>query len=524
MSGTNWIGRWRGELLAGLSSGILLALCFPPFPTRFLAAVALVPVFAYFLRVGRLSWKRAFAVGFLLGVAFFTTLLFWILKLIPASGVTMPWIMGPALALLVAYLSCYTAVFTLVLSRLTNRLGAGALFAAPALWSLVEFARSHGELGFSWGILANALAIHPLAIQGVSFYGPFGLSLVLVFLNVCAAWALFARGRGARLAAVAAFIAIAGGHLLWGSLEISCYDRTKVRLDGENSVAVMQPNIDLARKFDPAFRDSVFTQMEKYSVAAGQHGAQLIIFPETAAPVSFKVTPRYLGWLEAIAHGSGVDILTGYVDHTVKDGVWIAHNAAALISKEGILAGNYHKIDLLPFGEKMPWSEYFPALSKLDFGQANFIAGKKQTVFVSSAGKFGVLICFESTFSDFTRRYIQNGADFLVNITNDGWFGNNQGPVQHAEMAILRSVENRVTLFRAAYTGVSMIVDPVGRVEQRLGPFTEGMIYGSAERGAGLTIYTKYGSVIYFLLVAANLALVCVSLLARRPRGAGPRA
>jgi apolipoprotein N-acyltransferase len=91
-------------------------------------------------------------------------------------------------------------------------------------------------------------------------------------------------------------------------------------------------------------------------------------------------------------------------------------------------------------------------------------------------------------------------------------------------MAILRSVENRVTLFRAAYTGVSLIVDPVGRVEQRLGPFTEGMIYGSAERGSGLTIYTKHGSVVYFLLAALNLALVCVPLLASRPRGAGPRA
>jgi apolipoprotein N-acyltransferase len=277
----------------------------------------------------------------------------------------------------------------------------------------------------------------------------------------------------------------------------------------------MQPDVDLEKKFDPAYRDSIFSQMEKYTAIAANHGAGLILFPETAAPVSFKATPQYLGLLESFAHGDRIDILTGYVDHTVANNAWIAHNAAALISKDGMLTGNYHKMFLLPFGEKMPWSQYFPALAKLDFGQANFIPGTEQTIFDSGVGKFGVLICFESTFSGFTRRYVRNGADFLVNITNDGWFGNNQGPVQHAEMAILRAVENRVTLFRAAYTGVSMVVDPVGRVTRRLGLFTEGMIYGSADRSLGGTFYTKHGDAIYFAMTLACLLLV----FAKAPRG-----
>jgi apolipoprotein N-acyltransferase len=289
-----------------------------------------------------------------------------------------------------------------------------------------------------------------------------------------------------------------------------------VRLNGENGVAVNQPNVNLGLKFERSYRDSIFMQMERYCGVASAHGAELIIFPETAAPVSFKATPEYLAWLETMARSGPIDILTGYVDHTVKDNEWLAHNAAALISKNGALTGNYHKVNLLPFGEKMPWSQYFPVLSKLDFGQANFIAGKEQTIFHSTVGKFGVLICFESSFSDFTRRYVQNGADFLVNITNDGWFGDNQGPIQHAEMAILRAVENRVTLFRAGYTGVSMVVDPVGRIEARLGPFEEGMIYGSAFRSPHETFYTRHGYAVYFALVIVNLALVCAVLLRRR--------
>jgi apolipoprotein N-acyltransferase len=515
--GENWFVRWREELVAGISSGVLLALSFPPFPTRFLAALALVPVIRYYMVRPRPGLRRAIGLGFILGISFFLPLLFWIIELIPAAGATMPWIMGPALMLLVGYLSCYTALFTVALSFVAKRFGARGLLAAPALWSLVEYVRSHGELAFSWGNVANALAIHPPAIQGVSIYGPFGLSFVIVLANLCVAWALFGRGQRTRVSAAAALVAIVAGHLVWGATEIDRFDETKTAINGPGSVAVMQPDIDLGLKFDPAFRDSVFTQMERYAAIAADHGAGLIIFPETAAPVSFKATPQYLGLLEAIARGDGIDILTGYVDHTVKDNTWIAHNAAALISREGKLAGNYHKMNLLPFGEKVPWSQYFPALAKIDFGQANFVPGKEQTIFTSSEGKFGVLICFESTFSGFTRRYVREGADFLVNITNDGWFGNNQGPVQHAEMAILRSVENRVTLFRSAYTGVSMIVDPVGRVTQRLGLFTEGMIYGSAERSTGETYYTKHGEAVYFAMTFLFLAAAVVPLPRRRP-------
>jgi apolipoprotein N-acyltransferase len=543
-----WPGRWKEELFAGAASGFLLALSFPPFPTRFLAVVALVPLFRYYLvkhaagsrciavdaasaercyadMIGdadggcfplRAWLKRGFVLGFVLGVAFFATLLFWIVKLIPASGVTMPWVLGPGLALLVGYLSCYTGLVTLALSFLTYRLGVWAVFAGPALWSLAEFARSHGELGFSWGVLANALAIHPTAIQGVSVYGPFGLSFVLVLLNLLVSIAVFGGSWPRRVAAAIAFIALAAGHLLWGGAEIDRFDRTKVRLSPTDNVAVVQPNIDLALKWNEAFRDSVFDQMERFSIEAAAHGATLIIFPETAAPVSFKATPQYLGRLESIARGNRIDILTGYVDHTIKDGQWQPENAAAMIRSDGVMAGNYHKVNLLPFGEKMPFSQFFPSLSKANFGQANFIAGTKQTLFNSSAGTFGVLICFESTFAGYTRRYVENGADFLVNITNDGWFGSSRGPIQHAEMAILRSVENRVTLFRAAYTGVSMVVDPAGRIQEELGLFVEGMIYGAAERAAKPTIYTKHGSSIFFGMVLVDLVLTCVPLALRR--------
>lgn len=530
---------WGEETIAGGASGMLLALCFPPFPTRYLAAVALLPLLAYFRArlparaaelaeaqtrdgrrksIRRIMLERGAFAGFALGVAFFSTLLYWILNLIPASGVVTRWILFPALVILVLYLSCYTALFGLGLALFVSRLGRAAVWAAPALWSLAEYARSHGELAFSWGVLANALAARPIAMQGLAVYGAFGLSLVLVLLNVLAAVAVSSR-RGTRVAVGAVFAAIAAGHLFWGKAQIERLDGSGTVLGGARAIAVVQPNVDLALKWEEAYRDSIFRQMERYVALAAREGARLVVFPETAAPVSFKTSPEYLGRLQHAARENGVDVLTGYVDHSRAAGEWRSHNAAMLVARSGMPAGNYHKVNLLPFGEKIPWSQHVPALSKIDFGQANFIAGSNRTIFESDAGSFGVLICYEAAFADYTRRYALDGVDFFVNITNDGWFGPGPGPRQHAEMAVLRAVENRVTLARAAYTGVSMIVDPAGRIRGRIGLFEEGMILGTPLRSAARPFYTRHGDATFFVMALASIVLA--GLLARRDGAAG---
>ena len=167
-----------------------MAFSFPPFPTRALACIALVPLFWCFYRAaprassrdrgGHVSdrpLKRGFVLGYTTGIVFFIILLYWISNLIPASSARMPWLMVPAVIVLTLYLSLYPALFSLTLAALVRRWGRIALAAAPALWTLTEFARSRGELGFSWGILASSLAVHPEAIQGLSIYGPF-LSLI----------------------------------------------------------------------------------------------------------------------------------------------------------------------------------------------------------------------------------------------------------------------------------------------------------------------------------------------------------
>jgi apolipoprotein N-acyltransferase len=501
---------------------------------RYLSLIALVPVMRYFILttggpVDRSNAaagepierpnRRAFALGYSLGIAYFLTLLYWIANLIPASSARMPWLMIPATILLVLYLSCYTALFTLCQSFLLRRFGGAAIFAAPALWSLLEIARSRGELGFPWGILSNALVRFPVAVQGVSVYGPFGLSLVIVLVNLLVAFALFGRRWGGRAAAVVAAIVIIAGHLVWGAREIDRFDgggRATENRAGHRRAAVIQPNTDLAIKWNPAYRDTIFGWIEEWTVRGGAAGVDIVVFPETAAPISFSHQTTYVRRLKRFARDNEVDLFTGFIDHTRVNDQWRPHNAAGLFNREGETAGYYIKVNLLPFGERMPFGQYIPFLGDLDFGQAEFVPGTVQTLFRSRAGTFGALICFESTFADYTRRYVLNGADFLVNITNDGWFGSTVGPRQHAETAVMRAVENRVTLLRAANTGISMVVDPVGRVIDRIDLDREGLLIAPIYPKGRLTFFCRHGHLAFWIMVLINLAAVGCAAACRR--------
>lgn len=517
----HFFGAYRNELVTGALGGAIMGLSFPPFPTRVLACVALVPLFRYFYRSSSNNGggsrggidrdrplKRGFVLGYTTGLVFFLILLYWISNLIPASSARMPWLMVPALIVLALYLSLYPGLFTLMLASLTRRWGRIALAAAPALWAITELARSRGELGFSWGILSNALAIHPVAIQGLSLYGPFGLSLVIVLVNLLIATIICHGSRCARTAAAITLVLLVAGHLGWGKHEIG-------RIESEGSgrgvtVAVVQPNVDLAIKWKKEYRDSVFSQIGHLTKDAADRGAGLVIFPETSAPISFRFSGFHRELLRAAALRAKVELLVGHIDHEAREEEWRSFNSASLFEPDGTKQATYGKVNLLPFGERIPFSQYIPPLSGLDFGQANFLPGDEATIFESSAGRFGVLICYESTFSHYARDYVRNGADFLVNITNDGWFGSRRGALQHAETAILRAVENRVTLYRSANTGVSLVVEPTGRVPKRIGLDVPGTILHVGYRSSHPPFYTRHGHLLFTVMAALSLSIPIV--------------
>ncbi|MCK4351201.1 MAG: apolipoprotein N-acyltransferase, partial [Candidatus Krumholzibacteria bacterium] len=373
----HWYEEYREEILTAGLSGLLLALSFPPYPTRFFCCFALVPVFRYLIvrfdgREARerdertTSLKRFFFVGYLTGLVFSLLLLYWVANLIPASSAKMPWILGPAVVVLSLYLALYTGLFSFAIAVLVKRWGLAALIAAPAFWSLTELMRGRGELGFPWGLISSSLAVHPVAIQGVSMYGSFGLSFVIVMVNLSIATLLFMRSKPIRVFSLVLMLIVVVGHLVWGAAEIKRVESNGRTLGG--TAAIIQPNLDLAIKWKREYRDSIFTQLEQLTRDAAERDVILVIFPETAVPISFKFATLYRERLRLVALSEGVDLLTGHVDHIEIDGEWHAYNSASLFDSDGALQATYHKMNLLPFGERIPLSQFFPVFSKIDFG------------------------------------------------------------------------------------------------------------------------------------------------------------
>ena len=522
MSISSFTRNWGREISIGALSGLMMALSFPPYPTRVFSLFALVPVFWYFIREEDAGdkrsgyLKRGFLICYIFGIVFFGVLLHWVANVIPDSNVTARWVLAPGVSLLALYLALYLGLFGLALAYLIKRYGRGALVAAPALYPLAELLRSSGELAFSWGLLSGALVKHPIAVQGLSIYGSYGLSFFIVLVNMLLAVALFSKQSRIRLACLFLLVLVILFHMIFGVTRIRRYRDITGGIDREN-IAVVQPNVGLDIKWKPEYKNKIFKEIENLTAEAAGRGAELVIFPETSAPVSISRSANYRAWLQRIAAGSGVDLLIGFIDHTYSEGEIRSYNGAGLFNREGELEARYRKINLLPFGEKIPFSQYFPVLKKIKFGQANFTSGKRKTIFRSDAGDFGVLICYESTFPGQSREYILNSAVFLVNITNDGWFNSQRGPIQHSETAITRAVENGVYMLRSANTGVSMYIDPAGRVVRKLGLNEGGIIYCGIKEPDGLTFYTRHGNLVFYALALVSLAgaVLCRPVLAR---------
>jgi apolipoprotein N-acyltransferase len=460
----------------------------------------------------------------------FALLLFtWITRL-PAHAMTQPWLIGPGLLLLALYLGLYVALFGWIVRVLRRRLGLSIFVTAPVAWSASEWLKSSGELGCPWGNLGSALAGQPAWIQMASVVGSPGLSLWIVGVNAFFAAALAAWMSRRRVDAVLR-LALGIGLLalppLWGQARIRASDRDAATIAaGATSlgrVALIQPNIASDQKWNPAAQDSVVESLYRLTQSAAEDSIRpsMIIWPETALPFYVRLEPMKLRRLLDTTRRLRTPILAGYPDARLNSsGDLTTHNAAGLVLASGVIGGQYEKIHLVPFGERIPFQGLFPFLGSFDLGQAEWMPGTERTVFTGAGAPFGVLVCFESIFPDHARRYRTEGVQYLVNVTNDEWFGRSAGPVQHADLAVLRAAELGVSLVRAANTGISMIVDPYGRVVAKTDLFEETILAGDVPAPLPATRFARWGD----WTTAASLAIVGLLLAAAWFRPVGRRA
>lgn len=473
---------WRTPYFLPLLSGLLLTLAFPPFHFFIPAFVALVPMF-YFLERTR-GWREVLTGSLIMGLAHNVTLLYWTSIFTQAGFI-----------FLMGYLSLYVLIWSSVHRYLLGRSRGLALVIAPFAWVCLEYLKGIGELAFTWGQLAYSLTGFPLLLQFADSTGPYGISLWIAVVNVLVFLLITADRTPVRAwlgtAIIFSFICVA---------EYGMYRYDMYEPDEFINVGLVQPGLDQDTKWNPAFQDSTIRLLSNQSREVADRGTDLIIWPETAVPTYLKYDLATKTIIAELVQELECPILLGAPHYEVLEGEYRSFNTALLYNSNGILQDKiYKKTHLVPFGERTPWEDKFDFLKDVDLGGGHFTPGNDLTLFELDSLKIGTLICFESIFPEIAREWRNQGAGLLVNITNDAWFKRTSAPFQHAAAVVLRAIENRVSIARSANTGVSLTVDPLGRIRQSTPIFVRTSLQDRLPLGGELTLYTRMGDLVVIL-------------------------
>jgi apolipoprotein N-acyltransferase len=488
-------------------------LAFPPIDLLPAVFVGLVPIFWVLKRTRPTGFWSAFRPGLIAGVAFFGPLLYWLVNL-SSLDMDNPVLMSGPLVLLVLLEAVFWGLFSAGAYWVSLRTRVPAWVSFPILWVACEQVRSLGVLGFTWGALGYAGVAVPRAIQFASITGLYGVSLWIALANALVVEVIVSP-RARRLGAAAWLAALLAAPVIHGSIVLA-----RAPAWPTVRVAVVQPNIDAKKKWDAQFKDESFRVLRELSLEAASARPDLIVWPETAAPSYLLRQPLDMEKVAAVAREAGTSLLTGFPDLREDAGVprgFRTFNSAILVTPDGVPMEKYDKIHLVPFGEFIPFETVFPALRNVDFGEADFSPGTERVVFDAGPVKPSVLVCFESIFPRLVREFVANGANLLVNITNDVWYGRTSMPFQHASMAVMRSIENRRSLARSANSGVSLLADPYGRITARLGIFERGILVNDVPLVSERTFYTAHGDLVGWGATCLAGLLIVLSFSQGRP-------
>jgi apolipoprotein N-acyltransferase len=503
------------SLLAAVGGGLLLALAFPQFKLGLLAWIALVPLFLVLERDR--SAARAPLCGAAFGVAFFLVDMSWIYYTVRTHG---HFDVAPAVLTLLALifvLAAFPAAFASAVAFFSRR-GLSLFVTAPFVWTAIEYIRSVAFSGFPWDLLGYSQAERLSVVQIADLTGVYGISFLIILVNGAVSYVIQATSQGKRpsalfpsIAGLAVILTLVYGHVRTGAFPASPISRSDCR------IAVLQGNIPQETKWEPEERAMTFATYERLSSQAAQNGARLIIWPETSVPVIMGGQDRDATRPREISRTLKTPMLVGAPYREIVDREIRYYNSALLMDGETIHA-RYDKIHLVPFGEYMPLSWLLPLGPGIAAREVDYSPGQSMTVMgPQGCPRFSVLICYEAIFPELARMAVANGAQLLVNITNDGWFGATAAPYQHLAMARLRSVENRVWLLRSANTGVSAAFDAAGRMVESIPLQREGYFIVQPPDGARPgSFYSGFGDVFAWLCLSACGFLGCLSIVNRK--------
>jgi len=476
------------DLLWVAASGALTALAFPRLSLSVLAWVSLIPLF-YIL--SRHTPGKSFFLSFLAGFVFYGILLMWIPSVPKHYGNLSPTTSALIYIALITFLGLFWGLFGMMFARIRIRYRSLAFILAPLLWIGVEYLLTFVLTGFPWGLLGTTQYRNLPFIQSATLAGVFGLSFLIVLLQSLFVLSMLIKKR---LPFFIGLGAVLLAHLA-GLIALS-----RVPASAESFQAgVVQGNVSADIDWSQATTEettALFRRHLDLTRQAAQQGAQLIVWPEFSVPLCFSCPePLYEQFendLVRFAQTNGVTLLVGSVETDGDEDHPHHTNSALCLTPDGSLS-QYSKRHLVPFGEYVPYPGIFSWARQLTQAVGQITPGRSYVLHSFGSLKFGSPICYEIIFPDLVRRFVKGGAHFLTTITNDSWYGRSSAPSQHFAMAVLRAVENRRFLVRAATTGISGLVDPYGRLLARSRLMTQDVLVGTVTPGRGLTFYTRHG-------------------------------
>jgi len=493
----SWFKREQA-LLMSVFSGILLALAFPRPSVAVLAWFALVPMLLF-------SRERPFRSGFFAGLAFYALLLYWLNIVMTTFGRLHPVLSMVAWLLLAAYLALFFGVATWLCHRCKDRMSLPLTVSFPLVWTGLDYLREFFLTGFPWGALGYSQSEHLWVVQSLDVWGVYGLTALLAFSNILIAEAWQAKRKQLRLPYVALglFVLLFCGNAAYGVWRLGQpLDARQETL----ALSLAQGNIDQSVKWDPDWQKRTMQRYLELSRQGVEQGAELVVWPESATPFYFQDGKELSQKLRAFSREHSVAMLFGSPAYRAEGSGYSLLNSAFVLSPEGEVLGRSDKVHLVPFGEYVPLKQILPFINKLVVGVGDFSPGSL-TPLAYKDQRIGVLVCYEGIFPELSRSLVERGADLLVNITNDAWYGRSSAPYQHLAMARMRAIENRVWLARVANTGVSALIAPSGRMSMTTGIFETVQVTGRVGLGADVSIYRRAGDVLPLLCLFFTLGL-----------------
>ncbi len=364
-------------------------------------------------------------------------------------------------------------------------------------------------MAFPWNPVGNCFAAYPRFIQYAEYTGVWGISLWALIINMLFYLILIKPAAVKRVFGLSVLIILLIiSSYIYGANVIPA----KIEKEGIK-VALLQGNIGRDIKWAPGKLNVSFDRYIDMTDSLRGSDVKLIVWPETAIPAYLRHHRVYNSIVSRRAERYGIPILTGSPDYIeVGKDKYIYYNAAFYYKPGKSSPRIYYKLKLVPFSERIPFSGKIKILRDIHLGQADFTPGDSTVLFGVDGYRFGVLICFELVFPDLVRSYLERGADFMITITNDMWFGITSGPYQHLYAGTIRAVENRVGIARCANTGISLFYDPYGRIYDMSKLNERKIIVDKVAFNKKHTFYTKHGD--YLAKWSSGIAIILILIIA----------